>query len=103
MLKKYSIMKPLFLIIFLASATSLLQAQTSQKPKDVKNAPAAKSENTGIPPGSSLLSGIYSALSGTAINLQNNGKIDLVLTAKKETGRLTAPILSTSQPRVWTI
>jgi hypothetical protein len=65
-----------FLFLFLATLMSGLQAQqttkTIGKPAD----------------GSSLLSGIYSAPSGSAIVLQNNAKNDLTLTAKKEDGKV---------------
>jgi len=68
-------MKKTFLFLVLATIVSGLLAQTQVKPAAK---PAA---------GGSLLSGIYSAPSGSAIILQNNAKNDLPLTAKKETGK----------------
>jgi hypothetical protein len=65
-----------FLFLFLATLMSGLQAQQTTK---TIGKPAA---------GSSLLSGIYSAPSGSAIVLQNNAKNDLTLTAKKEEGKV---------------
>jgi hypothetical protein len=68
-------MKKTILFLSLATLLSGLQAQQTAKPAAK---PAA---------GSSLLSGIYSAPSGSAIVLQNNAKNDLTITAKKETGK----------------
>ena len=67
-------MKKTLLFIVLATNISGLLAQTQVKTADK---PAT---------GGSLLNGIYSAPSGSIIVLQNNGKNDLTLTAKKETG-----------------
>lgn len=67
-------MKKIFLFFILAILVTGLQAQ--QKAKTISNP---------LPKGT-LLSGIYSAPGGTAIILQNNGKADLTLLAKKETG-----------------
>ncbi|MDP3312742.1 hypothetical protein [Lutibacter sp.] len=67
-------MKKIFLFFILAILVTGLQAQ--QKAKTINNP---------LPKGT-LLSGIYSAPGGTAIILQNNGKADLTLIAKKETG-----------------
>ncbi|PKP13915.1 MAG: hypothetical protein CVU08_02835 [Bacteroidetes bacterium HGW-Bacteroidetes-3] len=66
-------MKKIFLFFILAILVTELQAQ--QKAKTINNP---------LPKGT-LLSGIYSAPGGTAIILQNNGKADLTLIAKKET------------------
>jgi hypothetical protein len=68
-------MKKILIVLILASFFVQSKAQTP-----VKSAakPAA---------GSSLLSGIYSAPSGSAIVLQNNVKNDLTIIAKKETGK----------------
>ncbi|MFA5973546.1 MAG: hypothetical protein WC780_14435 [Lentimicrobiaceae bacterium] len=68
-------MKKVLILIFLAALLARSEAQTQMK--------------TAVKPatGSSLLSGIYSAPCGSAIILQNNGKNDLSLTAKKETGK----------------
>ncbi len=68
-------MKKTFLFLVLATIFSGLLAQTQMK---TTAKPAA---------GGSLLSGIYSAPSGSTIVLQNNAKNDLSLTAKKETGK----------------
>ncbi len=67
-------MNKTFLFLILATLLSGLQAQ---QPAKTSATPAA---------GSSLLSGIYSAPSGSIIVIQNNAKNDLTLTAKKETG-----------------
>ena len=67
-------MRKIFLSFILAILVTGLQAQ--QKAKTMSN-PTPKG---------TLLSGIYSAPGGTAIILQNNGKADLTLIAKKETG-----------------
>src|SRR5665647_1963273 len=64
-----------FLFLILTTFMSGLQAQTQ-----VKTAPKPAA-------GSSQLSGIFSALSGSAIILQNNGKSDLSLVAQKESGK----------------
>jgi len=69
-------MKKILSLLFLAILLSGLQAQQTTKPA-VK--PAA---------GSSLLNGVYSAPSGSAIILQNNAKNDLTLSAKKEEGKV---------------
>jgi hypothetical protein len=65
-------------VLFLSLATLLggLQAQQTAKPAAK---PAA---------GGSLISGIYSAPSGSAIVLQNNAKNDLTISAKKEAGKI---------------
>lgn len=79
MSKKY-----LFLVSIII--VSGLQAQTPQKTKAI----AVTNNNTIkviVPKGSSLLSGIFSAPSGSAITLQNNGKSDLSLVAQKESGK----------------
>lgn len=67
-------MKKIILFSFLSILVFSLQAQ--QKTKVV----------SGSVSGSSLLSGMFSAPAGTGIVLQNNGKADLALIAKKETG-----------------
>lgn len=67
-------MKKTLLFIVLATNISGLLAQTQVKTADKPDT------------GGSLLNGIYSAPSGSIIVLQNNGKNDLTLTAKKETG-----------------
>ena len=69
-------MKRVFIILVLIALLARSEAQTQVKT-------AAKSVA-----GSSLLSGTYSAPSGSAIILQCNGKNDLPLTAKKETGKV---------------
>jgi hypothetical protein len=79
MSKKY-----LFLVSIII--VSGLQAQTPQKTK----AKAVTNNNTIkviVPQGSSLLSGMFGAPSGTNIVLQNNGKSDLSLVAQKESGK----------------
>lgn len=65
-------------LLFIVSATLLLGLQ-AQQASTTKASPAT---------GSSLLSGIYYAPSGSSITLQNNGKSDLTLTAKKEPGKV---------------
>lgn len=67
-------MRKIFLSFILAILVTGLQAQ--QKAKMISN-PTPKG---------TLLSGIFSAPGGTAIILQNNGKADLTIIAKKETG-----------------
>lgn len=69
-------MKKTVLFFVMATLVCVLQAQTQVK---TTTKPAA---------GSSLLSGIYCAPSGSAIILQSNAKNDLALTAKKETGKV---------------
>ena len=69
-------MKRIILLLVVANFISGTQAQQTSKP-------AAKPAS-----GSSLLSGIYSAPSGSTIILQNNAKSDLTLTAKKEAGKV---------------
>src|SRR5665647_1597904 len=79
MSKKY-----LFLVSIII--VSGLQAQTPQKTK----AKAVTNNNTikvVVPQGSSLLSGMFGAPSGTNIVLQNNGKSDLSLVTQKESGK----------------
>lgn len=67
-------MRKIFLSFVLAILVTGLQAQL-------------KSKTTSNPlPKGTLLSGIFSAPGGTSIILQNNGKADLTLLAKKETG-----------------
>lgn len=68
-------MKKIILFSFFSVLIFSLQAQ--QKPKAV----------TGTASGSSLLSGMFSAPVGTGIVLQNNGKNDLPIVAKKESGQ----------------
>ncbi len=68
-------MKNVILLIFLAVLIARSEAQTPVK--------------TSVQPatGSSLLSGMYCAPSGSSVILQNNAKNDLTLTAKKEAGQ----------------
>jgi len=68
-------MKKSFLCLLLVILLSDLQAQTQDK---TAAKPAA---------GTSLIGGIFSGPAGSVIVLQNNGKNDLTLTAKKETGK----------------
>ena len=81
-------MKKVLIVFVIASFIARSEAQT---PVKTSLAPAS---------GSSLLSGIFYAPSGSSIILQNNAKNDLTITAKKETGKtfssntfnFTAPI-----------
>lgn len=68
-------MKKVFLFLVLVTLLSGLQAQQATKTTGKQAA------------GSSLVSGIFSGPAGSTIVLQNNGKNDLTLTAKKETGK----------------
>jgi hypothetical protein len=68
-------MKKVSLFLVLVTLLSGLQAQQATKPTAK---PAA---------GNSLVSGTFSGPAGSNIVLQNNGKNDLTLTAKKETGK----------------
>ena len=72
---KENTMKRIILALVLATFIAELQAQQTTKIA-VKQAS-----------GGTLLNGIFSAPSGSAIILQNNVKNDLPLTAKKETGK----------------
>ena len=68
-------MKKVSLFLVLVTLLSGLQAQQATK---TAGKPAA---------GTSLVSGTFSGPAGSIIVLQNNGKNDLTLTAKKETGK----------------
>ena len=68
-------MNKILLFLVLSTFISGLQAQQTI----IAEKPAA---------GNSLLNGIFSGPAGTSITLQNNGKSDLILTAKKETGKV---------------
>ena len=68
-------MKKIFLLLALVNAVLCIHAQ--EKPKGAGT----------LPKNSSLLSGIFSAPAGTNIVLQNDGKNDLSLVARKETGK----------------
>ncbi len=80
-------MKKLFLFLVLATLAARLPAQPPQKTNAVKNVLPGNKTNIVVASGSSLLYGIFSAPSGAGIVLQNNGKNDFTLTAKKETGK----------------
>lgn len=69
-------MKKVLILIILAASMAGTEAQTPVKT-------AAKPVS-----GSSLLSGIYCAPSGSSVILLNNAKNDLTLTAKKEVGQV---------------
>jgi len=69
-------MKKVLILIFLAALMARSEAQT---PVKIAAKPAT---------GSTLLSGIFWAPSGSSIILQNNAKNDLTLTAKKEAGQV---------------
>ncbi len=80
-------MKKILLFLVLATSVAMLQAQAPQKIKDTKNTTSANTAKEIVAPGSSLLYGMFSAPTGTSIVLQNNGKNDFVLAARKESGK----------------
>lgn len=80
-------MKKILLFLVLVTSVAMLQAQAPQKIKDTKNTTSANTAKEIVAPGSSLLYGMFSAPTGTGIVLQNNGKNDFVLAARKESGK----------------
>jgi hypothetical protein len=80
-------MKKLLLSLCLASFITIMNAQPVVKTKSTKNTVPSNTTNKADPAGSSFLSGLFSAPSGSNILLQNNNKNDLSLTAQKESGK----------------
>ena len=78
-------MKKLLLFLCLASFINM-NAQPAVKTKSTKNTVPANTTNKAVQAGSFFLYGLFSALSGSNILLQNNGKNDLSITAQKESG-----------------
>lgn len=64
-----------------------MQAQKSTPAKPVKKTVATTVSNTNASTTTSTLSGIFYAPSDIGTVLQNNGKNDLTITPKKETGK----------------
>ena len=77
-------MKKILFFFVLTTTAFFVQAQPSKQIKTVKNTSAAKPAGT---TGMLQLTGIFYAPSGIGILLQNNGKNDLTITPKKETGK----------------
>jgi hypothetical protein len=80
-------MKKLLLFFCLASFITTMNAQPVVKTKSTKNTVPSNAANKTVIGGSSFLSGLFSAPSGSNILLQNNNKNDLSLTAQKESGK----------------
>jgi hypothetical protein len=80
-------MKKLLLFFCLASFITTMNAQPVVKTKSTKNTVPSNAANKTVTDGSSFLSGLFSAPSGSNIMLQNNNKNDLSLTAQKESGK----------------
>ena len=78
-------MKKILLLIGVTTTFCVIQAQTSNQIKTVKNPTSAKP--VGIT-GTSQLNGIFYAPAGIGIVLQNNGKNDLTIAVKKENGKV---------------
>ena len=77
-------MKKILLFFVLTITAIFIQAQPSKQIKTVNNITSAKPVGT---TGTSQLSGMFYAPAGIGIVLQNNGKNDLPVSAKKENGK----------------
>ena len=77
-------MKKILLLFVLTTTSFFIQAQPSKQIKTVKNTTAKTVGTTATSP----LTGIFYAPSGIGIVLQNNGKNDLTITPKKESGKI---------------
>lgn len=77
-------MKKILLLLVLTTSSIFIQAQPTKPIKTVKSVVSAKPAGT---TGTLQLGGIFYAPSGIGIVLQNNGKNDLTITPKKETGK----------------
>ncbi len=80
-------MKKILLLLALTTSLQCVQAQKSATAKPVKKTVATPVSNTNATASTSQLSGIFYAPSGIGIVLQNNGKNDLNISPKKETGK----------------
>ena len=81
-------MKKIILLLALTAIIHNLQAQKPTASKPVKKTVAATNSNTNASPTTSTLTGIFYAPAGIGIVVQNNGKSDLTLSPKKESGKL---------------
>ncbi len=77
-------MKKIILIYYLTLYAASIFAQTALPIKTIKKSTTVKPAGAA---GSSQLTGIFYAPSGIGIVLQNNGKNDLTISSKKETGK----------------
>ena len=75
------------LLLALTAIIQCMYAQKSTPAKPVKKVAATTTSNANTTASTSQLSGIFYAPSGIGIVLQNNGKNDLTITPKKETGK----------------
>ena len=80
-------MKKIILLLALTAIIQNMQAQKSSPAKPLKKTVATTVSNTNASTTTSPLSGIFYAPSGIGIVLQNNGKNDLTIAPKKETGK----------------
>ena len=80
-------MKKIILLLALTVILQNMHAQKSLPAKPVKKTVAATTPNTNETASTSQLSGIFYSPSGVGIVLQNNGKNDLTISPKKETGK----------------
>lgn len=81
-------MKKIILLLALTAIIQNMQAQKSSSVKPAKKTVAATTSNTNATASTSQLSGIFYAPSGIGIVLQNNGKNDLTISPKKESGKI---------------
>jgi hypothetical protein len=79
-------MKSLYYFLCLTIFASVVQAQSTQKTTPIKKAVPANTATNTASPGTSLLYGILSAPTGSSVVVQNNGKNDLAVTSRKESG-----------------
>ena len=80
-------MKKIILLLALTAIIHNMQAQKPTAAKPVKKTVAATSSNTNALPPTSTLTGIFYAPAGIGIVLQNNGKSDLNISPKTESGK----------------
>jgi Tol biopolymer transport system component len=81
-----TIMKSLYYFLCLTTFASVVQAQSTQKATPIKKAITGNTTTNATSSGSSLLYGILSAPTGSSVVVQNNGKNDLAVTSRKESG-----------------
>ena len=81
-------MKKIILLLALTAIIHNMQAQKPTAAKPVKKTVAATNSDTNASPTTSTLTGILYAPSGIGITLQNNGKSDLNISPKNESGKV---------------
>ena len=81
-------MKKIILLLALNVIIQCMYAQKSTPAKPVKKTVATTTSNTNATASTLPLTGIFYAPSGIGIVLQNNGKNDLAITPKKESGKI---------------